>query len=185
MSMRRIRATLMLVGIAAVMALAATACAGDAGLQGPSGIQGVQGPAGATGAMGPAGAVGATGPAGATGAAGAVGPVGPVRGTSLSVSPTSVAQGAVFDVMGAGFTPGEAFVVSIVLNAANPSGAAILSGGTVNNSGAFSTKGSLVDQRNLIRATAVAVGDYTIRVQDGKGLTASAFLTVTAPAPAR
>lgn len=185
MSMRRIRVTLTLVGIAAITALAASACTGDAGSQGLQGPQGVQGAAGRDGTTGPAGPAGATGATGTKGDAGAVGSAGPDRGTFLSVTPTIVAQGAVFDVAGAGFTPGEAFVVSILLDAKSPSGAAILSGGTVNNSGAFITRGNVTDQRNLIRATAVAVGDYTIRVQDGKGLAATAFLSVVAVAPPR
>ena len=75
-------------------------------------------------------------------------------------------------------------MVSVVLDGTNPNGTAILSGGTVNNSGAFSSKGSVSDKRNLIQASAVPVGEYTVRVQDGKGLTATSYLNVVVSTPA-
>ena len=73
------------------------------------------------GAIGPAGATGAQGPQGAQGVAGPAGPAGPsgaaVNGAaSIHVTSSEIHHGGKFHGVGAGFIPGEAVVVSMLVD---------------------------------------------------------------------
>jgi len=103
-----------------------------------------------------------------------------VSQASISVDPASVVSGGTITIRGAGFRPSEAWSASLV--AAVGGSDLILSGATVNASGAFESTGLAAAGRNVIRP-AVLPGQYSVVVVGSEGSTASAFLNVTAPPP--
>lgn len=182
-----------------ILLLAAAACEGSSGSGGPAGPKGdpgLPGNPGAAGLPGEPGNPGNPGPSGASGSAGPLGPKGdPAAATAASITldPMTLALevGSVpgfaglsyfwdtsdFSVYGSGFTPGGPYILKLIW-----AGNEFLlqqrddSELTVTDNGAFSSKWRY--HLPLKDETKLAGGVYTILVQDGSGIKATAPLVV-------
>ena len=134
------------------------------------------------GAIGPAGATGAQGPQGAQGVAGPAGPAGPsgaaVNGAaSIHVTSSEIHHGGKFHGVGAGFIPGEAVVVSMLVDIDT---VVTIGSGTADALGVLEFTGP--PKAGL--PTAVWNGWYTLQADGQFGSTTSIPVVVAdAPAP--
>ena len=135
------------------------------------------------GAVGPAGATGAQGAQGAQGVAGPAGPSGPSgadvnRAASIHVTSQEIHHGGTFSGIGAGFIPGEAVVISMLVDIDT---VVTIGSGTADALGVLEFKGP--PKAGL--PTAVGNGWYTLQADGQFGSTTSTpVLVADAPAPA-
>ncbi len=172
----------LILSMVAALVMAACGPEGAQGAQGPQGppgepgLAGLPGNPGDAGVQGPAGEPGHPGNPGFQGLQGPQGPVGPSTVASVVISldggPIVVGAENSFTVIGAGFAKGDAIYGELFTGDEPLS----MVGGTVAESGAFSTTTSI----DLTRLTALGPGVYTLFVRDNSGNNATAPLAITA-----